>query len=185
MVVVDQALVVRQLAEKIHKTDNPRHKKMLELIQQHAVAEASGSLEGLMATLGKNPAYHFFEMQGDTGPKGRDGIAEYYRNFVASKAHIFEYDCQRIVVDDEYVITEAIIRLVQPGTLLASSPMAGMADIDPAQHYLLTLRNLVIWPFDENLMIVGEDSYGGGPVEIRPLAEEELPDSYKALFAPA
>jgi hypothetical protein len=183
--IVDQELVVRQLTAKIEQTTHPRHRQMLERIRSHAIAEAAGSLQGLLDTLGENPAYHFWfwGVEGDSGPKGRDGIAAYYSDFVASRSHIFEYDCKRIMVDGDNVVMEAVLRMVMPGTLVAQNPLAG-GDVDPAGHYLVSLRNVVFWPFDENLMIVGEDAYSGGPVEIRKLSDDELPEVYKALFEP-
>ena len=55
--------------------------------------------------------------------------------------------------------------------------------IDPSRHYLLTGRNVTLWPFDNDLLLVGEDSYSGGPTALRALKDDELPEGYKALFA--
>jgi hypothetical protein len=80
---------------------------------------------------------------------------------------------------------EAVLKLVVPGDVLVTNPMMAAMDIDDGNHYLMTLRNLVIWPFDDELMIVGEDSYSGGPVDVRVLESDELPEAYKALFTTA
>jgi hypothetical protein len=183
---IDQEVVVRQLTEKIERTTDSRHRTMLERVREHAIAEAAGSLQGLMDTLSSNPAYHFWDLQGgDVGPKGREGISAYYSNFVQTRQHFLEYNCDRIIVDDEHVVMEAVLKLVVPGDVLVTNPMMAAMDIDDGNHYLMTLRNLVIWPFDDELMIVGEDSYSGGPVDVRVLESDELPEAYKALFTTA
>ncbi|MGD0395090.1 MAG: hypothetical protein ABSC41_20910, partial [Acidimicrobiales bacterium] len=150
---IDQEVVIRQLTEKIERTASARQRTMLERVREHANAEAAGSLQGLMNTLSSNPAYHFWDMQaGDIGPNGRDGVSAYYSHFVKTRQHFLEYNCDRIIVDDEHVVMEAVLKLVVPGDVLAANPMLTAMDINEGDHYLMTLRNLVIWPFDDKLM---------------------------------
>jgi hypothetical protein len=52
MVEFDQSITWRQIEERLARTTNPRHRKMLETVIAHARAEADGDVDGLMATLG-------------------------------------------------------------------------------------------------------------------------------------
>lgn len=49
-------------------------------------------------------------------------------------------------------------------------------------HHRCPEDDLDSWRYDENLMILGEDAYSGGPVEMRELSDEELPADYRALL---
>jgi hypothetical protein len=160
---------------------------MLARVREHAAAETTGNLEALMDTLNANPAYHFWGPTGDWGPKGREGVEDFYSNFVASHQYFLEVDCDRIVADEDCVVLEAVLKSVVPGRVMADNPMAEAAGvaIEPDRHYLLTVRNVTFWPFDDDVKLVGEDSYSGGPYELRVLEDDELPDGYKSLFADA
>lgn len=180
---VDQQLIVRQLTERIDRTTYPRHRAMLERIREHASAELVGDLQGLMGTLSEQPAYHFWGPDGDWGPKGRNGVEAFYSNFVASGQQFLEVDCERIVVDNDCIVLEAVLKAIVPGAVMAENPLAASLNVEPDRHYLMTTRNVTFWPFDADLMLIGEDSYSGGPTSVRVLEDEELPEGYKALFA--
>ncbi len=47
-----------KLEERL-RTDNLRHRKMLQTVIDHARAESNGDVDGLMATLCDDPRYHF------------------------------------------------------------------------------------------------------------------------------
>ncbi len=57
------------------------------------------------------------------------------------------------------------------------------ADIDdPEAVYLLTMRLVLFWPYDEDGRLVGEDSYSDGAMyrgdRIEKLAPEDIPAEY-------
>ncbi|HEX4216832.1 MAG TPA: hypothetical protein VHZ02_00565 [Acidimicrobiales bacterium] len=182
---VDQEIVLRQLNEKLGQTANPRVRAMLERVREHAAAETTGDLAGLMDTLNANPAYHFWGPVGDDGPKGRSGVESFYSDFVQNGQYFLEYNCDRIVADEDCVVLEAVIKAILPGPVMATNPMAAGMDVKADRHYLLTARNVTFWPFDQDVMLVGEDSYSGGPYDVRLLEDHELPDGYRALFTDA
>lgn len=182
MVNINQEALCDVIKQRLTRTTNDRHRTMLKRMLEHAHHEHQGNLDGLMATLGPATDYHFWQLTGDVGPKGLDGVRAYYSHLVESNAHILEFDCQRLVVDDDCIVIEGILTMIQPGAFLAENPMA--ADFaDPAKSYLFRMRNVIFWPFDEDLFIIGEDSYTGGPMEIRELANDELPQPYLDAIA--
>ena len=89
MLAMDQSVTWRQLEERLERTANPRHRKMLQTVIDHAKAESSGDVDGLMATLGADPKYHFWSSGKDWGPKGREQVRAFYEDFVASAAGFF------------------------------------------------------------------------------------------------
>ena len=58
--------------EQVHAAQtNPKHKALVEMVQEHMRTEVRGEHEGLMATLVDDPQYHMWGDTTDTGPKGR------------------------------------------------------------------------------------------------------------------
>jgi hypothetical protein len=180
MVEFDQSITWRQLEERLARTTNPRHRKMLETVIAHAKAEADGNVDGLMATLGHDPQYHFWSNGNDWGPKGLDGVRAFYEDFVASGAGFFESHKPRIVVDDDNVVTECVIRGIVPGAI---AQQRGYDVPDVNGHYITTARTVILWPFDDAGVLIGEDSYGSSDVtDFQQVPDDELPAEYVAML---
>jgi len=181
MIVLDRDHHLRAIKERMNVTNNPLHLRMLERILVHAKAEVEADYDTLVGTLGANPEYHFWDYSGDVGPKSFDGVSGYYKHLVEMKGHILEYKIERIVVDDTCVVTEGELTMIQPGALMAEHAMAGgFADV--TKNYLLKMRNVIFWSFDDEQYVLAEDSYTGGPIEMRELTDDELPDDFRALL---
>ena len=182
MIELNRNHLVDFITERLATTESPRQRTMLERMRVHAAAERDGDLETLVGTLGEATNYHFWELSGDVGPKTREGVAEYYRNLVENNGHVLEFFCERMVVDDHCIVIEGALTMIQPGALMVQHPMAGdFAEAD--KNYLIRMRNVIFWSFDEDLMIIAEDSYTGGPIEMRVLEDAELPADFAALVA--
>lgn len=93
---------------------------------------------------------------------------------------MLEFHCERMVVDDQCIVIEGNLTMIQPGALMVQHPMAGDF-AEAGKNYLIRMRNVIFWSFDEDLMIIGEDSYSGGPIEMRVLEDHELPADFAAL----
>jgi len=177
---LDQTVTWRTLEERLAKTTNPRHRTMIETVIAHARAESAGDVDGLMATLGDDPQYHFWSRGHDWGPKGLDGVRAFYEDFVKSGAGFFESPKMRIVVDDDTVVTESAMRGIVPGVVAVAR---GCDVPDVNAHYLVTARTAIFWPFDEDGVLIGEDSYGSSdPTEWELVPDDELPAEYVAML---
>jgi hypothetical protein len=176
----DQAISWRGLEERLARTTNPRHRQMLQTVIDHAQAESRGDVDGLMATLGDDPQYHFWSGGTDWGPKGADGVRRYYEDFVASGAGFFESYKARVVVDDDNVVTESVMRGIVPGRVAQQRGYA-IPDIDA--HYLVSARTAIFWPFDESCTLIAEDSYGSSDLrDFTLVPDDELPAEYVAML---
>lgn len=187
----DHELGIRQIAEKLERTDDPRHRRMLEIVHDHMVAENEGDIARIMESISPHAEYHVWSTPEDVGCKGYEGVREYYEGFFAIKGHFFENDIRRILVDDDCVVTESIMRMIKPGSVLAGEaygPGTGPMDpgelgaFDPRSHYMLENRVLIVWPFDDDLLLVGEDAYSGAMRSIVQLDGGDLPAAYLALM---
>lgn len=180
MLAMDQSVTWRQLEERLERTANPRHRKMLQTVIDHAKAESSGDVDGLMATLGADPNYHFWSSGKDWGPKGREQVRAFYEDFVASAAGFFESYKARIVVDDDNVVTESVMRGIVPG-VVAQQRGCNVPDVNG--HYIVHARTAIFWPFDADCVLQGEDSYGSSDVtDFEQVPNDELPAEYVQML---
>ena len=152
-----QSTMWQAIDERLAATTNPRHRAMLEVVIEHARAEADRSVERLMATLVDDPQYHFWVAGRDVGPKGADAVHTYYVDFVGSGGAVFESPKDRVVVDDHNVVSEAEVRNLVPGSV---AKRRGYHVPDDTGHYLVWFRNVVFFEFaDDPTRALGEDSY--------------------------
>lgn len=155
--VIDPTKTYRLLERRIAQTTNPRHRMMLERLLQHAVGEAEADLELVMSTLTAEPRYIAWGAPPELSPVGRQAVQSFYEETIL-KGGLFclEMDMDRIVIDDDTIVTEGFMRTVYYG---ADAARMGFPADDQAAFYLLTLRMLIVWPFDADGFIVGEESY--------------------------
>lgn len=169
-------LGAERVAERLARTTDPRQRAMLEVVRDHMAAEARLDLGGLLDGQVDEPRYHIWGSGRDTGPKGRDAIVRYYSDLVAARRGILEYDIERIVVDGETIVTEGFIRAFQNGPVARDFGF-DVDDLDAT--YLVRYRALVLWPFDAEGRLLGEDGYGGvDPADAERVDLASLPAEY-------
>lgn len=168
-----------RLEQRLAETDNPRHRKMLETVIAHTKAEAHGDIDGVMATLGPDPKYHFWRNGKDFGPKGYGDIRKFYDDLLAKKATVLESNKERITVDDHTIVHEGTIRTILPGSVVRER--GGQVE-DEDTTYIVTTRTLISWPFDEEGRPIGEDSYSSMDLDsIEVVPEQDWPEQYRSL----
>lgn len=183
MGIVDQLLSVRQVEERLARTEDPRQRAMLSTVAEHLRAEAASDLDGLKATLAESPDYHLWADGRDYGPKGLDAVLAYYGDVVAVKRQILEFDIERIVVDHDTVVTEGWIHAINLGAVARAR---GWDVDDDDASYVVSQRVVIFWPFDEEGRMLGEDGYANfDRTRVRKLTADELPRAYTDLFSPA
>ena len=175
---LDPAKTWQKVQERLATETSPRKRQLLENVLAHMKAEAASDVDALMATLAPDPQYHQWgATPGDFGPKGRAATEQFYRDFAASGATNLEYDVERLVVDDDCIVTEGMMRIAYPGATLQA---VGRDDIDdPSSYYLYEARMAVFWPYDAEGMLLAEDAYTAtdGFENLRKLSADELPDA--------
>lgn len=177
---IDRMLGAARIAERLDRTTNQRQRAMLEVVREHMAAEANLDLDGLLVGQVDEPNYHLWGSGRDTGPKGREAVIGYYAELAAAKRGFLEYDIERIVVDDATIVTEGFIRAYQPGPVARDF---GFDVDDPDAVYLVRYRALVLWPFDADGRLLGEDGYGGvDPADATRVEHAELPQEYLDQF---
>jgi hypothetical protein len=177
----DPTRTYKPIEEKLAGTSNPRHRQMLTMLLQHSRGEVEGDLEAVLGTLAPHPVYKGVRATGPQ-PEGVEQIREFYINDIfGSGRHIFESNKSRITVDDETIITEGTIRILLWGRDLAEM---GAAVDDQDATYLMTADVLIVWPFDDQGRIIGEESWNHAVSKpLEKIAERDVPDRFKSYIA--
>lgn len=142
---------------------DPRRRQILECLIAHSKAESKPDFEALMATVSPRAHYHNYSDTADPvhSPKGKDGVAAYYSMIVGSGMNHIEHAIERMSVGRDVITTEGRMRMAYPGNVLA---LQGIAVPDESALYLYETRLLIVWEFDDDGLVLCEDSYdGGGP----------------------
>lgn len=176
---IDPTKTFRLLEERIAKTTNPRHLLMLRRLLDHAVGEAKLDLDLVMSTLAPDPRYIAWGAPADMSPVGRQAVRSFYEQTIVNGGQwCLEFDMDRIVVDDDTIVTEGDFRSLYYGADAASR---GFPVDDQDGFYLLTLRMLIVWPFDAEGLIVGEETYSAvtAPDFLKKVDAAEVPQEFR------
>ena len=153
---IDRTKMFRLLEERIANTTNPRHLLMLNRVLDHAKGEADLDLDLVMSTLTANPRYVAWGAAADMspGPPGGPGLLRTDdragRPVLPGIRHGPHRRRRR------HIVTEGNFRSLYYG---ADAAKRGFPVDDPTAFYLLSLRMLIVWPFDAEGLIVGEETY--------------------------
>jgi hypothetical protein len=153
------------LEARISTETDPRRRQVLEQVRDHMRTEISGDLDGLMATLTDEPRYHFWGVPVEGGPKGREAVGEFYRQMISGGGHRFHFDIERIVVDDDTVVTEGKIHQKISAAALSASGIEEVEgeSLDGGATYISQTHIVTVWPMAPDGRIIGEDIYFGSP----------------------
>lgn len=166
----------------IARTSNTRHLKLLEVVRLHLLGEAQGDPDKVMQTLGPDPVYKVWGAPERMNMRGSAQVDAYYRHRFGVNRLFVEFDPDRIVVDDDTVVTDLRMRYLARGAAIAAPDAYPVGGVD-VEHdddvYLISGRLLVIWPFDGEGRLGGEEAYTVID-DVRRLTPEEVADSIPA-----
>lgn len=166
------------LEERLKTETDPIIRRNLEITIKHSKAEAAADFPTLMSTVSPDAAYTSYTTgaaAADNSPKGKDGVAAYYKMIVESGCHHIEHAVDRVVADRDAMSTEGDFTMAYPTQVLKAM---GFDVSEAAPYYLYKGRLLIVWGFDKNGLVTCEDSYpaGEGFVDIdkRPCQLQEI-----------
>ena len=157
--VIDPNRTWAKVEERLATETDPVLRRNLETVLEHMKAEAVGDIDGLLATLSDDVAYHAYgTTEPAMNPVGKDGVRGFYEAFIASGATRLQFEVDRLVVDRDCILTEGLMRMAYPGRTLQAR---GIDVDDPDAYYLYEARMATLWPFDADGKVRGEDTYTG------------------------
>lgn len=151
--ITKQNVAVEQVLEN---TDNPRHRYLLQSYLRHRYLESAGRWEEILdpALTVDEPFYRFclagrepFTLQ------GKDQVGMLYGHWTATDQCVFYVEDEQVSVGDHMVVGRGI---GYQQTLGAELAVAGL-DVDPDAMYLKKSQIMMLWPYDDQCRLMGED----------------------------
>ena len=177
----------RGLVDMLSRTENPRHRMMLQTLIRHDQAEIDCDLDAVMSTMSPDAAYIRWGPTGDTGPKGTDEIrAHYVAMFEGGGIGNLTAQHENVLIDDHAVLMEYRLSRIVPWRLAKD---AGYSIAEEQGHYALHSHFATVVTFDDECRVVRETSYGStmNPRDCERVPDDELSPGYLAWqqrFAP-
>jgi hypothetical protein len=149
------------LEERLKTETDPIIRRNLEVTIKHSKAEAAADFPALMSTVSDRAAYTSYTSGAaavDNSPKGKDGVAAYYKMIVESGCHHIEHAVERVVADRHAISTDGDFTMAYPSQVLKAMGI----EVGDAPYYLYKGRLMIVWGFDEHGLVTCEDSYPAG-----------------------
>ncbi len=139
----------------LETTENPRHRYLLHAYNRHRYLEMAGRWKEIFAPemTVEHPIYHFNVFGINTVLEGAEAVQAVYAEWSETAQCVFYTDDEVLAVGDNMICSTATIYQQTPGTVLA----AAGAPVDPEAHYLVANVEHMIWPYDDQGRLVGED----------------------------
>jgi hypothetical protein len=174
MLEIDPYKTWQLLDERLKTEKNPLHRAHIETIIYHFKGEARGDVDQIVSTLSPKSCYHVYDHAGGGVPRvynGIDGARQWYSELLGTISADLEYRVESLIVDDYSIVTEGPTKVAIPGKVLES---AGIKVSEPDGLYLGGGRTIVIWPFDQDGLILGEKIYSVGTASLEKVATRKL-----------
>lgn len=139
----------------LETTENPRHRYLLHAYNRHRYLEMAGRWKEIFAPemTVEHPVYHFNVFGISTVLEGAESVQAVYAEWSETAQCVFYTDDEVLAVGDNMICSTATIYQQTPGAVLA----AAGAPVDPAAHYLVANVEHMIWPYDDEGRLIGED----------------------------
>ena len=142
--------------ELIEVTENPRHRYLLQAYDRHRNLEHAGRYEEIFAPemTVEHPVYRFNLIgQPPMTLEGRDQVEPIYRLWADTNQCIFYNECETVAVGDRMVVST----MTGYQQTLGSALVAQGIDANGDAMYLLKGRVAMVWPYDEQGRLLGEN----------------------------
>jgi hypothetical protein len=152
------------VTELIERTENPRHRYLLEAYDRHRNLEHAGRFEEIFTPemTVERPVYRFNMIgQPPIVLEGREQVEPVYRLWAETNQSIFYNESETVAVGDWMVVSTMVGYQQTLGAALA----AGGIDAEEDAMYLVRGRVAMLWPYDERGRLVGENVWEYDPAE--------------------
>lgn len=143
--------------EKVFEhTDNPRHRYLLQAYLRHRYLESAGRWEEILdPSLTVDEPHYRFNVAGREPFTliGKDQVAMLYGHWTATDQCVFYVEDEQVAVGDHMVVGRGI----GYQQTLGSELTAVGVDADPDAMYLKKSQIMMLWPYDDQCRLLGED----------------------------
>jgi hypothetical protein len=162
MIDLDVTQTNRAIDELLQRTENPRHRYLLQTYHRHRNLEIAGRFEEIFVPemTVSEPVYHFNQGRVPRTVSGADAVRDLYALWTLTAECIFYAEDEKLAVGDHLVCSDAIAYQQHPGLALVA---LGHHVPGIGAHYLLRSRQLMSWEYDDRGRLVGENVWEVDP----------------------
>jgi hypothetical protein len=168
------------LEERLQTETDPKRRRQLQEVMFHIQTEAKGEIDRALGRLSPKAEY---KIRDNINPpvtlSGVDQIRKEFYETLAANANAaqLEWVMYRVAVDDGVVVTEGNMKIGIKGSTLVA--LGFDAEDSDQAYYLQEGQHMVVWPFDEEGRLLGEEVFYGystpwAEVAKRRLAPEDI-----------
>jgi hypothetical protein len=147
----------------LERTENPRHRYMLQAYGRHRLLEISGRHAEIFTPqmTVETPVYHFRVFGINQTLTGREAVEGVYAEWARTGQCIMFPEDEQIAVADNFIASVTPAGYQQmPGTVLRA---LGFDVDDEAATYVYKAAEQMIWPYDDRGRLIGEDVWETEP----------------------
>ncbi len=140
----------------LEQTTDPRHRYLLESYIRHRYLETAGRWNEILdPTMTVERPHYRFSLSGQPpfALDGRDEVAALYSHWADTDQCIFYVEDEHVAVGDHLVVSRAIAYQQTLGADMITVDV----DIDNDAMYLVRSQVIMLWPYDDQCRLVGED----------------------------
>ncbi|HZR71082.1 MAG TPA: nuclear transport factor 2 family protein [Burkholderiales bacterium] len=170
---IDRRKMIRFVQARLDRTERPRHRRNLELLLAHMEGEVVADIDALLRTLTPECEYRAYGAGPEFQPRGHAGVRRFYEERAAAGQLYLEYDMEHLVVDEDAVVTDGVMRMVMPARSMAQYGVA-----DDGSFYLVVMRMAVVWPVAADGLFRGEETLSS-LLSLEKLAPADVPEDLR------
>ncbi len=156
MISLDITRQNQAVEQVLEVTTNPRHRYLLQAYLRHRYLESAGRYKEILEPelTVDHPVYRFSPRnQPSFTLDGREQVEMLYRHWTETDQCVFYVEDESVAVGDHLIVGRGISYQQTLGSALAE---AGV-DADPTAMYLTKSQIVMIWPYDDQCRLLGED----------------------------
>jgi len=137
-------------------TGNPRHRYLLQSYLRHRYLESAGRYQEIFAPemTVEHPFYRFSLIgQPRFALDGRPQVEAVYQHWTQTDQCVFYVEDESVAVGDHLIVGRGIGYQQRLGSELAESG----AGVDVDAMYLERFQMVMVWPYDDQCRLIGED----------------------------
>ena len=163
----------REIDGILAETVDPHRRAMLKNMRRHQLLELSGRWQEVLAPeyTVEVPRYRVVTPLGADEYVGLEAVTQLYQKIFGSGGGIWSPIEEELAVTDHSVIAESHLGAFMRGEFL---PSQMGTDLIEDQWYLLAFRQVYIFEFDKEALLIGERSYDSGSSQIYEVSPEEV-----------
>lgn len=162
MIELDVTTTNQAVDALLERTENPRHRYLLQSYHRHRYLEIAGRYEEIFVPemIVEEPEYHFYTGRVPLTLRGQHAVKALYALWTKTAQCIFYAEDEQLAVGDNLISSNVVAYQQHPGLALVA---LGFHVDDLSARYLHRSRQLMLWLYDDRGRLIGENVWEVDP----------------------